>query len=103
MPIKLHRCRITFTKAGGRPCWRAQEALDDAGVAYEVVKHPVLRRNRDDYETLTGQKLLPASELEDGTILHEESKCLVAQIREHSLPRPPQRGMTGSGQCPFRS
>jgi hypothetical protein len=43
------------------------------------------RWNRDDYERLTGQKLLPAIEFENGTVLREESKDLVARIKEGRL------------------
>ena len=32
MAIKLHRCNATIIK-GGHPCWRAQKALDEAGIA----------------------------------------------------------------------
>jgi hypothetical protein len=34
---------------------------------------------------LTGQKVLPAIELEDGTVIREESKDLAARIREGRL------------------
>jgi hypothetical protein len=85
MAVKLHRCRVMFAKAGGHPCWRVQQALDEAGIEYELVKHPVFRWNRDDYEKLTGQKVLPAIEFEDGTVLREESKDLVARIKEGRL------------------
>jgi hypothetical protein len=39
-----------------------------------------------DYIELTGQTTLPAIELEDGTIIREESKDLAARIREGGLP-----------------
>jgi Glutathione S-transferase, N-terminal domain len=95
MTVKLHRCRVMFAKAGGHPCWRVQQALDEAGVDYEVVKHPALRWNRDDYEKLTGQKLLPAIEFEDGTILREESKDLIARIKDGRLPAGAAQPITG--------
>ncbi len=68
MAVKLHRCSLMFVK-GPHPCWRVQKALDDAGIAYEVVKHPVRRSKRDEYVKLTGQKLYPAIELDDGTVI----------------------------------
>ena len=68
MAVKLHRCSLMFVK-GPHPCWRVQKALDDAGIEYEVVKHPVRRSKRDDYVKLTGQKLYPAIELDDGTVI----------------------------------
>jgi hypothetical protein len=62
-----------------------QKALDDAGIEYEVVKQPHLRSRRTEYAELTGQKLLPAIELEDGTVVRDESKALAARIREGRL------------------
>ena len=85
MAVKLHRCAHTWVKIGGHPCWRVQKALDEAGVDYEMVKHPGRRGKRDDYFALTGQRVLPAIELEDGTIIREDSKELAARIREGRL------------------
>jgi glutathione S-transferase len=84
MPIKLHRCSTLWIK-GPHPCWQVQKALDEQGVEYEVVRHPVLRRRRKDYIALTGQKLFPAIELQDGRVIREESKDLAARIREGRL------------------
>ena len=86
MRVELHRCPVLFSKSNGHPCWKVQRALDEAGIEYEIVKQPAFRRRRKDYEALTGQRLLPAIELEDGTILHEESDALVARIAEGRLP-----------------
>jgi glutathione S-transferase len=85
MAAKLHRCGTMWLKIGAHPCWKVQKALDDAGVEYEVVKHPGRRGRRTEYFELTGQRLLPAIELEDGTVIREESKELVARIREGRL------------------
>jgi glutathione S-transferase len=84
MTVKLHRCSTMFIK-GPHPCWKVQKALDDAGIEYEVVKHPVRRSKRDDYVELTGQKLYPAIELEDGTVIRRESKELVEMISSGQL------------------
>jgi glutathione S-transferase len=64
-----------------------QKALDEAGVEYEVVKHPPFRKSkRTDYIELTGgDARLPAVELEDGTVIREESKDLAERIREGRL------------------
>ncbi|HZC15048.1 MAG TPA: glutathione S-transferase N-terminal domain-containing protein [Thermoleophilaceae bacterium] len=86
MALKLHRCPFMFAKLPGHPCWNVQKALDEAGIAYEVVKEPAFRGKRDELEKHTGQRLLPAIELEDGTFLREESKDLVARIEEGRLP-----------------
>jgi glutaredoxin len=90
MAIKLHTCGATVLK-GPHRCWKVQQALDQAGVEYEVVKHPTLpRRRRKAYIALTGQRWLPAIEFEDGSILREDSKDLVERIssgRLRDLPR----------------
>jgi len=79
--IKLHRCSNEWLKIEPHPCWRVQKALDEAGVEHEIVKHPVLRWKRKEYERRTGQRLLPAIEFPDETILREESADLVARIK----------------------
>ena len=101
MAVRLHRCGTTWLKIGAHPCWRVQKALDEAGIEYEVVEHPTSRGRRTalalrpvslcfaaspDYNELTGQEALPAIELEDGTVIREESKDLAARIREGGLP-----------------
>jgi len=100
MAVKLHRCGTMWLKLGSHPCWRVQKALDEAGVEYEVVKHSKSRGKgaalairqvslcvaaSPDYIELTGQTTLPAIELEDGTVIGEESKDLAARIREGTL------------------
>jgi glutathione S-transferase len=85
MAVKLHRCSTMWVK-GPHPCWKVQQALDEAGVEYEVVKHPAFPRGRrTEYIALTGQKLFPAIELEDGRVIREESRDLTARIREGRL------------------
>jgi hypothetical protein len=82
MAVKLHRCNAMWVKVGGHPCWRVQKALDEAEIPYEVVKHPGFPRSkRTALRELTGQQLLPVIELEDGTVIREESKDLAARIR----------------------
>jgi glutathione S-transferase len=88
MPVKLHRCSNMWVKISAHPCWKVQRALDEAGVDYEVVKHPSFPRSRrTDYIELTGgESALPAIELEDGTVIREESKDLAERIRSGELP-----------------
>lgn len=87
MAVKLHRCSNTWVKIGAHPCWKVQKALDEAEVDYEVVKHPAFPRSkRTAYMELTGgEKALPAIQLEDGTVIREESKDLVARVQEGRL------------------
>jgi hypothetical protein len=85
MAVKLHRCGAMWVK-GPHPCWQVQHALDEAGIAYEVVKHPAFPRGkRTDYIALTGQKLMPAIELEDGTVIRQDSKQLKELIQSGQL------------------
>jgi hypothetical protein len=84
MSVKLHRCSTMWIK-GPHPCWKVQKALDESGIEYEVVKGPVRRSKRADYVALTGQKLYPAIELEDGTVIRRESKDLVNLIESAQL------------------
>ena len=64
------------------------KALDDAGVSYEQVKEPLLRNRRTDIKERTGQVKLPVIELEDGTMVREESKELIRRIEAGELPPP---------------
>ena len=74
MAIKLHRCSGTFVKMSGHPCWRAQKALDEAGVDYELVLHSGLRFRRPEVAEMTGgSKALPIVEFEDGSLLREST------------------------------
>ena len=83
--MKLYRCGGTFVKLGAHPCWRVQKALDEAGIAYELVKGPALKRRRDALEQLSGQRLYPVIELEDGTVYREESRKMAERIRAGKL------------------
>ena len=85
MTVRLHRCRATFAKNDGHPCWKVQKALDDAGIAYEVVKQPFRKTKRGELEQRSGQRFLPVIEFEDGTTLREESDALAARIRDGKL------------------
>jgi glutathione S-transferase len=71
---------------GAHPCWQVQKALDEQGIEYEVVRHPAFPRGRrKDYIALTGQKMFPAIELEDGRVVREDSSDLAERIREGRL------------------
>jgi hypothetical protein len=103
MAVKLHRCRVMFPKTPRHPCWKVQKALDEAGIEYELVKQPALRWNRTDYEKLTGQRLLPAIESEDGTILREESNALAARITGAACPQEAPRAAVPDHASPASS
>ena len=85
MALKLHRCSNLFVKVGGHPCWRVQRELDAAGIDYEIVKGPVRRSRRESLQRLSGQRLYPVIEFENGSIYREESADMAARIRSGEL------------------
>ncbi len=90
MAIKLHRCSGMWVKISAHPCWKVQKALDEMGVDYEVVPGPQRRGKRDELERLSGQRLYPVIEFEDGSIYREQSKQMAARIRAGQLRPEPQ-------------
>jgi glutathione S-transferase len=97
MGVKLHRSSTRW-KFG--PCWRVQKALDEQGIAYEVVKGPARLGKRADLQRLSGQKLYPVIEFENGSIYREESKEMAATIRARRLDEKPGRGHLARGERP---
>jgi glutathione S-transferase len=85
MAVKLHRCSTMWLKIGPHPCWKVQKALDEQGIDYEVVKGPLGRGKRDDLERLSGQRLYPVIEFEDGTVYRANSGEMAARIKEGKL------------------
>ena len=85
MAVKLHRCSFMFLKLDGHACHRVQKALDEQGIDYEVVKEPARRGARTEVERISGQRVLPVIEFEDGTGYRAESKEMAARIREGRL------------------
>jgi hypothetical protein len=95
--LRLHRCRWTWYRFR-HPCWTVQEALDDAGVEYEIVRAPTYpRRRRREVVEHTGQDRLPAIEFEDGSWYREDSKAMAAAVRRGRLDE--KRGVTARGQA----
>ena len=88
MAVKLHRCSATWAKLGGHPCWRAQKALDEAGVDYELVLHSNLRFRRPEVVAQTGQRKVPYIEFDDGTTLLESTE-IATRARNGTLVPPP--------------
>jgi glutathione S-transferase len=85
MAIKLHRCSNMWVKLNGHPCWRVQKELDAAGIQYEVVRGPVRRGKRDQLEALSGQRMYPVIEFEDGSVYREQSKQMAQTIADGQL------------------
>ena len=82
MAVKLHRCSTPW-KAG--PCWRVQKALDERCIDYEVVRGPVRPGKRAELQRISGQRLYPVIEFEDGSTYREESADMAATIRAGTL------------------
>ena len=79
--VKLHRCPFTFVHNDLDSCWKVQRALDEQGIDYEVVKEPTMPRGRrKDVIALTGQKMMPVIEFEDGSAYRAESKEMAQTI-----------------------
>ena len=81
MAVKLHRCPSMWLNFGPHSCWRVQKALDEQDIDYEVVKVPMRRGARTEVEALTGQRIVPVIEFEDGTAYRAESKEMADRIR----------------------
>jgi len=96
MAIKLHTCGNTWIH-GPHPCWQVMKALDEKGVEYEQVKEPTFRGRRADLEKLSGQRLLPVIEFEDGTTLREQSKDMAQRIRDGRLDEARGAGASAGG------
>ena len=84
--VKLHRCPFTFVHNDLDHCWKVQKALDDQGIEYEVVTEPTMPRSRRKHVIrMSGQKMLPVVEFEDGSAYRAESKDMAAEINAGKL------------------
>jgi glutathione S-transferase len=83
--VKLHRCSWTFVHSDREACWKVQHALDEQGIAYEVVKHGFGKGSRPELQALSGQRLLPVIEFEDGSVYRGESAEMAARVRAGEL------------------
>lgn len=85
MAVKLYRCTNVWLKAPLHPCWRVHKALEEQGIDYELVTGPFIRSKRDHVERVSGQRLYPVIQFEDGTSYREDSKDMAARIRAGKL------------------
>jgi glutaredoxin len=84
--VKLHRCLFTFVHNDLDSCWKVMKALDDQGIEYEIVKEPTMPRSRrKEVIRMSGQKMLPVIEFEDGSAYRAESKDMAAEINAGKL------------------
>ena len=84
MAIKLHTCGNTWIK-GPHPCWQVKKALTTQGIPFEEVGEPLRRGKRDELEKISGQRLLPVIEFEDGTTYRAESRDMKQTILDGKL------------------
>ena len=89
MAVKLHRCSTPW-RAG--PCWRVQKTLDEQGIDYVTVKGPMRPGKRAELQRISGQRLYPVVEFEDGSVYREESMDMAATIRAGRLDEKRGRG-----------
>jgi len=59
--------------------------LNEQGMDYEGVKGPARPGKRADLQRLSGQKLYPVIEFENGSIYREESKEMAVTVRARRL------------------
>jgi hypothetical protein len=83
--VKLHRCKATFVRVQGHPCWKVEKALRDMGIEYERVLGPGRAGKRDHLAEHTGQRQYPAIEFEGGGWYREESADMERTIRAGKL------------------
>lgn len=85
-PVKLHRCNYTFLHTDLDACWRVQRALDEQGIAYEIVKEGWGKGKRPRVEAISGQSKLPVLEFDNGEVYRAESKEMAERVRSGTLP-----------------
>ena len=83
--VKLHRCKYTWVKINADACWVVEKALKKQGIDYEVVKYGKPLAQRDEVERLSGQRLVPVIEFEDGSVYREESADMAQAIYDGNL------------------
>jgi hypothetical protein len=62
-----------------------QKALDEQRIDYKVLKGPSRPAKRADLQLLSGQRLYPVIEFEDGSTYRVESKEMAMTIRAGEL------------------
>ena len=85
MKVTVHTCPFPWLTVPGHPCTRVLGALTSAGIEYDVVENPLSRGKRAKVEELSGQRLLPLIQFEDGVIYREQSKDMAATVRAGRL------------------
>ncbi len=80
----LYRCRTPTNALCA--CGKVARKLREAGIDYEEVRVPMLKRDRPEVEELTGQRWVPV--LVDGDEVIHDSKRIVEYLEWRSATRP---------------
>ena len=97
--MKLYICWGTFSspRPGGHPCANALDALKDAGHDPELIKSYGLgplpeflnrRRGRREVRKLTGQNWVLVLVTDNGEVVVQDSKKIIAWAKDHPVARP---------------
>jgi glutathione S-transferase len=70
------------------------KALHEQGIDYQTVEGPMRPGKRTELQRISGQRLYPVVEFEDGSTYREESAAMAATIRAGRLDE--QRGRESS-------
>ena len=62
-----------------------QKALDEQGIDYRTITGPMRPGRRAELQRISGQRLYPVIEFEDGSTYREDSKAMAATIRAGAL------------------
>jgi len=69
----LYRCKTPTDRLC--PCGKVARRLRRAGIDYEEIRVPVLRRDRDEIDELTGQRWVPVLVHED-QVIHDSRRIV---------------------------
>jgi hypothetical protein len=78
MPATLHTCPLTWLRIPTHYCYRAERALQGAGLEYVRVTHPLLCGRRVALRDQTGQSLLPVLITEHGDQIAPVTEIIAA-------------------------
>ncbi len=78
MSALLYRCRTPTNWLC--PCGRVARELRAAGIEHEEERVPWRRRDRDEVEEVSGQRVVPVVEMEDGDVI-VDSRRIVEHLR----------------------
>ncbi|HEX8052338.1 MAG TPA: glutathione S-transferase N-terminal domain-containing protein [Thermoleophilaceae bacterium] len=82
----LYRCKTPTNRLCA--CGKVARRLDRAGIAYEEIRVPVRRRDRDELEELTGQTWAPVLIIGDEVIHESHRICEHIEWRSERGPEP---------------